>query len=124
MEIIRTNKAPAAVGPYAQAVKSGNLLFCSGQIPLRLDSTIVASEIKDQTKQVMENLREVLAAAGTSFERVVKTTIYLVDMNDFAVVNEVYGSYFEGENKPARATVAVAALPKGAKVEIDCIAEV
>ncbi len=124
MEIIKTYKAPAAIGPYVQAVKTGNLLFCSGQIPLEADGTLVAGDVKDQAKQVMENLKEVLVAAGTSFEKAVKCTIYLVDINDFASVNEVYGGYFTGEHKPARATVGVAALPKGAKVEIDCVAEV
>ena len=124
MEIIKTDKAPAAIGPYVQAVKTGNLLFCSGQIPLKADGTLVAGYVKDQAKQIMENLKEVLVAAGTSFEKAVKCTIYLVDMSDFATVNEVYGSYFVGEHRPARVTVAVAALPKGAKVEIDCVAEV
>lgn len=124
MEIIKTDKAPVAIGPYVQAVKTGNLLFCSGQIPLKADGTLVAGDVKDQVIQVMENLKEVLAAAGTSFERAVKCTIYLVDMNDFATVNEVYGGYFPSEHKPARATVGVAALPKGAKVEVDCVAEV
>ncbi len=124
METIKTDKAPAAIGPYVQAVKTGNLLFCSGQIPLKADGSLVTGEVKDEAKQVMENLKEVLAAAGTSFEKAVKCTIYLVNIADFAAVNEVYGSYFTGEHKPARVTVAVAALPKGAKVEIDCVAEV
>lgn len=123
MEIIKTAQAPAAIGPYAQAVKSGSLIFCSGQIPLKVDGSLVEGDVKNQTRQVMENLKAVLAAAGSSFEKAVKCTIYLVDMNDFAAVNEVYGSYFTAENKPARATVGVAALPKGAKVEIDCVAE-
>jgi 2-iminobutanoate/2-iminopropanoate deaminase len=86
------------------------------------DGALVSGDVKDQAKQVMENLKEVLSAAGTSFERSVKCTIYLVDMNDFAAVNEVYGGYFP-EHKPARVTVGIAALPKGAKVEIDCVAE-
>jgi len=123
METIKTDKAPAAIGPYVQAVKTGNLIFCSGQIPLKADGALVTGDIKEQATQVMENLKAVLAAAGSSFDRAVKCTIYLVDINDFAVVNEVYGSYFQVENKPARVTVAVAALPKAAKVEIDCIAE-
>lgn len=124
MEIIKTDRAPAAIGPYVQAVKTGNLLFCSGQIPLKADGTFAAGDVKEQAKQVMENLTAVLAAGGTSFDKTVKCTIYLVDINDFAAVNEVYGGYFTGEHKPARVTVGVAALPKGAKVEIDCIAEI
>lgn len=123
MEIVKTDQAPQAIGPYVQAVKSGGLIFCSGQIPLKVDGSIVDGEVREQAKQVMENLKAVLVAAGSSFEKAVKCTIYLVDMNDFAVVNEVYGSYFSG-HKPARVTVGVAALPKGAKVEIDCVAEV
>lgn len=124
METIKTDKAPAAIGPYSQAVKTGNLLFCSGQIPLKADGTLLVGEVKDEAKQVMDNLAAVLSAAGTSFEKAVKCTIYLVNIADFAAVNEVYGSYFTGEHKPARVTVAVAALPKGAKVEIDCVAEI
>lgn len=124
MEIIKTDKAPAAIGPYSQAVKSGNLLFCSGQIPLMLDGTLVSGDVRDQATRVMENLKEVLAAAGSSFEKAIKCTIYLVDINDFAAVNEVYGGYFQAEHKPARVTIGIAALPKGAKVEIDCVAEI
>lgn len=123
MEIIATDKAPAAIGPYSQAVKSGGLLFCSGQIPLDpVTGEIVSGGIRPETEQVMKNLGAVLTAAGTGFDHVVKTTIYLVDMADFPVVNEIYGSYFSGP-KPARATVAVAALPKGVRVEIDAVAE-
>lgn len=124
MEIIKTNRAPVAIGPYLQAVKSGGFVFCSGQVALKPDGSFVNGDVKAQSVQVMENLKAVLEAAGSSFARAVKCTIYLVDINDFAVVNEVYGSYFSGENKPARATVAVAALPKSAKVEIDCVAEI
>lgn len=124
MEIVKTDKAPAAIGPYAQAVKSGGFIFCSGQIALRPDGSFVDGDAKEQSRQVMENLKAVLEACGSSFAKVVKCTIYLVNINDFAGVNEVYGSYFGGESKPARATVAVSALPKGAKVEIDCIAEI
>jgi len=123
MEIIATSKAPAAIGPYSQAVKSNGLLFCSGQIPLNPETgEMVSGGIRQETEQVMKNLKAVLAAAGTGFDRVLKTTIYLVDMADFPQVNEVYSSYFSMA-KPARATVAVAALPRGAKVEIDAIAE-
>lgn len=123
MEIIATDKAPAAIGPYSQAVKSGGLLFCSGQIPLCPETgEMVSGDIRQETEQVMKNLGAVLAAAGTGFDRVLKATIYLVDMADFPQVNEIYGSYFSG-TKPARATVAVAALPRGAQVEIDAVAE-
>lgn len=123
MEIVATDKAPAAIGPYSQAVKSSGLLFCSGQIPLVSETgEMVTGDIGKETEQVMNNLAAVLAAAGTGFDRVVRTTIYLVDMADFPVVNEVYGSFFSA-TKPARATVAVAALPRGARVEIDAVAE-
>lgn len=124
MEIIKTQNAPAAIGPYSQAVKSNGLVFCSGQICLKPDGILIEGDIKAQAVQVMENLKAVLGASGSSFSKVLKTTIYLVDINDFAVVNEVYGGYFEVDMKPARATVAVNSLPRGVKVEIDCIAEV
>ncbi len=124
MEIISTKNAPAAIGPYSQAVRTGGFVFCSGQIPLKVDGTFAEGDIKVQTKQVMENLKALLVASGSDFKKVVKTTIFLTDLNDFAAVNEVYGGYFDGENKPARATVQVSALPKGAKVEIECVAEV
>lgn len=124
MQTITTPNAPAAIGPYSQAVKSNNLLFCSGQIPLIPETgEMLAGDIKKETEQVMKNLSAVLVAAGSSFDKVVKTTIYLTDMNDFPAVNEIYGSFFEGQ-KPARSTVAVAALPKGARVEIDAVATV
>jgi 2-iminobutanoate/2-iminopropanoate deaminase len=124
MEIITTDQAPAAIGPYSQAVKTGGLLFCSGQIPLDpVSGEMVSGSIEDETGRVMENLKGVLEAAGTGFDRVVKTTIYLTDMADFPVVNQVYGGYFPA-TKPARATVAVAALPRGARVEIDAVASV
>ena len=114
--------APAAIGPYAQAVQAGNLLFLSGQIPL--DPTtgeLVADDIETQTHRVLRNLEAVLAAAGASFASLVKSTIYLTDLTDFAVVNRVYGEYFSPPF-PARATVEVKALPRGARVEIDGIA--
>lgn len=123
-ETITTNAAPAAIGPYSQAVKSGGFVFCSGQIPI--DPTtgeFVSEAIAEQTEQVLKNLGQVLKAAGASFDSVVKTTVFLADMNDFAEMNEVYGRYFDG-NKPARATVQAARLPRDAKVEIDCIAAV
>ena len=119
---IETRQAPAAIGPYSQAVKGGDYLFCSGQIPLVPETgEMVAGGIEAQTRQVMTNLGQVLVAAGLDFKKVVKTTIYLADLADFAVVNEIYGSFF-GTIAPARATVQVAALPKGARVEIDAIA--
>lgn len=122
MEAISTTKAPAAIGPYSQAVKAGNLLFCSGQIPLDpVSGEMVSGTIEEETGRVMENLRAVLEAAGTGFDRVVRTTIYLLNMDDFPAVNQVYGQYLSGV-KPARATVAVASLPRGARVEIDAIA--
>jgi 2-iminobutanoate/2-iminopropanoate deaminase len=121
-EAISTPKAPAAVGPYSQAVKSGDLLFLSGQIPLDpATRALVPGDIATQAQQVLQNLGAVLEAAGASFQDVVKTTIYLVDLNDFARVNEVYGSFFES-SPPARATVGVSELPLGARIEIDAIA--
>lgn len=122
MEItsISTKQAPAAIGPYSQAVKAGNMLFCSGQIPLLPDGQMVEGGIREQTLQVMLNLKAVIAAGGGCFDQVAKTTIYLVDLADFAVVNEIYGSNFR-DIPPARATVQVASLPKGALVEIDAI---
>jgi 2-iminobutanoate/2-iminopropanoate deaminase len=122
MDVISTSKAPAAIGPYSQAISSGGFLFCSGQIPLDPTSgEMVCGSIEEETTRVMENLQAVLAAAGISFEQVVKTTLYIVDMDDFPVVNQIYGRYFS-EIKPARVTVAVAALPRGARIEIDAIA--
>lgn len=123
MEIIKTDNAPAAIGPYSQAVKSGGFVFCSGQIALKPDGTLVEGSVKEQATQVFENLQAVLKAAGSDLSKVVKTTLYLVDIADFVAVNEVCGTYFSSENKPARSTVAVSKLPKDAKVEIDCIAE-
>jgi len=119
---VQTAKAPAAIGPYSQAIKAGDYLFCSGQIPL-LPNTgeIIAGGIEPQTRQVLENLSAVLAAAGVGFKAVAKTTIYLVDLGDFSVVNEIYASYC-ADPAPARATVQVAALPKGVLVEIDAVA--
>ena len=123
-EIVSTTNAPQAIGPYSQAVKikCGSLLFCSGQIPLDPQSMqIVGTSAAEQCRQVMKNLQAVLSEAKATFTQVVKTTIYLADMNDFAAVNEVYGSYFP-DNPPARATVEVSRLPKDVKVEIDAIA--
>ncbi len=119
---IETESAPAAIGPYSQAVKAGDFIYCSGQIPLVPGTAnLVEGGVAEQTVQVMENLKQVLLAAGSDFDSVVKTTIYLADMNDFATVNEQYSAYF-GAIAPARATVQVADLPKGALVEIDAVA--
>ncbi len=121
-KIIRTDNAPAPIGPYNQAVQAGNMLFISGQIAL--DPTtgqLVQSSIKAEAQQVMENLQAVLQAAGMDFSKVVKTSIFLMDMGDFAEVNEVYAMYFS-DNYPARETVQVAGLPKGVRVEISMVA--
>ncbi len=119
---IETKNAPAAIGPYSQAVKVAGFVYCSGQIPLRPDTgEFVDGGVAEQTTQVMENLKQVLSAAGCDLNAVVKTTIYLTCMDDFSVVNEQYSRYF-GQIAPARATVQVAALPKGALVEIDAVA--
>ena len=120
-EVIATANAPAAVGPYSQAIKLNDLLFCSGQIALDpATGALVGSDVKTQTEQVMKNISAVLAAAGASFDDVVKTTCFLTDINDFAEFNQIYGQYFTG--KPARSCVAAAALPKGALVEVEVIA--
>ena len=121
-KIIATTAAPAAVGPYSQAVRIGNLVFCSGQIPL--DPTtqqMVGGDITAETKRVMENITAVLRAEGLGFQNIVKTTIFLTNLGDFQTVNEIYGSYFKSD-PPARSTVQVSALPKGANVEIEVIA--
>lgn len=121
-KIVSTNDAPAALGPYSQAIRSGAFLFCAGQIPLDPRSgQIVSDDISEQTKRVLENISAVLRAERLNFGHVVKTTIFLTDMADFQTVNEIYGSYFR-ENPPARSTVQVAALPKGARIEIEVIA--
>jgi len=119
---IETKTAPAAIGPYSQAILTKDFLFISGQIPLVPETgDMVSGSIEEQTKQVMLNLEAILRAAGLNLNNLVKTTIYLKDMNDFAVVNKIYAEYL-GSHKPARATIAVSALPKGALVEIDGIA--
>jgi 2-iminobutanoate/2-iminopropanoate deaminase len=118
--IVSTPHAPAAIGPYSQAVRAGGLLFCSGQIPLDpATGEMITGDVEAQTTQVMKNLEAVLKAGGSGLEKVVKTTIFLTDLGDFARVNKIYGSYFEGIAPPARATVQVSALPRGAKVEIE-----
>ncbi len=119
---IHSDDAPKAIGPYSQAIRAGNLVFLSGQIPLDPDTgKMVEGDIRVQIERVMHNLAAVLAVSGLSFASVVKSTIYVVDLNDYATVNEVYGERFR-ENPPARSTVQVAALPRGARVEIDLIA--
>ncbi len=122
LQAIATKNAPAAIGPYSQAIQAGNLLFCSGQIPLDpFSGEIVAGDIRRQTEQVMENIAAVLTEAGAGFNDVIKVTIFLVDMNDFGAVNEVYGRRFP-EHKPARSTVAVKALPRWVLLEIEVTA--
>ncbi|RTZ99035.1 MAG: regulator [Deltaproteobacteria bacterium] len=121
-EIIATDNAPAAIGPYSQAVKAGNLLITSGQIALHPQSgEIIGTDIGTQSRQVMENLKAVLAAGGATLEKVIKTTCFLNDMNDFAAFNQVYQSYFT-DNAPARSCVAVERLPKNVLVEVEAIA--
>ncbi len=121
-EIVATEAAPQAIGPYSQAVSLGDFVFTSGQIPIDPQTGVfVEGGIAEQTEQVLRNLAEVLRAAGTSLEAVVKTTVFLADMNDFAAMNEVYGRYFSNE-PPARSTVQAARLPRDARVEIDAIA--
>jgi 2-iminobutanoate/2-iminopropanoate deaminase len=121
-KIISTADAPAAVGPYSQAVRVGSTMYCAGQIPLDPKSgQIVTGGIDVQTRRVMENITAVLKAEGLTFDHIVKTTIFLMDLADFQTVNEIYGSYFK-QQPPARSTVQVAGLPKGARVEIEVIA--
>ena len=121
-EVIRSESAPAPIGPYSQAIRNGDLLFCSGMIALAPQSgELVGSDAAAQAEQALKNMGAILAAAGLSYADVVKTTVFLLDMNDFAAVNAVYAKYFDA-NKPARTTVAVAGLPKDARVEVDAIA--
>ena len=122
MEIIQTAQAPAAIGPYSQAIKANGLIFCSGQIPLDpATMQIIEGDIKAQTERVLLNAQAVLEAAGSSLSRVVKTTVFIKDMNDFAEMNAVYGKFFDA-SKPARSTVEVARLPRDVKIEIEVIA--
>ena len=121
-KIVSTNEAPGAIGPYSQAVRSGSLLFCSGQIPLDPKSgQIVSGDITAQTRRVLDNIAALLRAEGLNFDDVVKTTVFLTNLDDFQIVNEIYGSYFK-QNPPARSTVQVSALPRGANIEIEVIA--
>ncbi|CAA0179479.1 conserved hypothetical protein [Tenacibaculum maritimum] len=122
-KIITTSKAPAPIGPYNQAILSGNTLYTSGQIPINpATGELVSDSIESETKQVMENMKEVLAAAEMTFENVVKTSIFISDMNNFSKINEVYAKYFNENTAPARETVEVANLPKFVNVEISMIA--
>ncbi len=123
-EVIQTPHAPAPVGPYNQAIRAGAMVFCSGQVALDPVTGVVVGEgdVAQEAEQVMKNLEAVLSAAGTSFKDVVKTTVFLTDMQDFATVNAVYARYFDEATAPARACVQVSVLPKNVKVEIDCIA--
>lgn len=121
---VHTDRAPKAIGPYSQAIRAGEMIFCSGQIPIDPSTgEIIPGDIAAQTRQVLNNLREVLKAAGAEFRHVVKTTIFLKDLNDFQTVNQVYATYFNS-SFPARVTVEVSRLPKDAAVEIDAIAKV
>lgn len=121
-EIVSTENAPGAIGPYSQAIKAENMVFVSGQIPIDPQTgEFVPGGVGEQSEQVLKNLSAVLEAAGSSLNNVVKTTVFLADMNDFAVMNEIYARFFS-ENKPARATVEAARLPRDARVEIECIA--
>ena len=123
-KIVSTKHAPAAIGPYSQAVVSNGFAFLSGQIPLDpATGHLIEGDVSEQTERVLENLKAVLHACGSSIDKVVKTTVYLTDMREFSQMNEVYGRYF-GENPPARATIQAARLPKDVRVEIDCIATV
>ncbi len=124
MEYVKTADAPQAIGPYSQAVKVGDMLYTSGQIALKPDGSeeILSKGVEEQTKQVLENLENVLKAAGSSLQKVIKTTIFLADMDDFTKVNAIYEKKFAG-HKPARSTVAVKSLPKGALIEIEAIAK-
>lgn len=122
LKTISTENAPAAIGPYSQAVQAGNMLFCSGQIALDPSTgELLQGDVVMQAERVLENIAAVLSASGVGFDDVVKTTIFLVEMGDFAAVNEVYGRYFSN-HKPARSTVAVKSLPRGALVEIETVA--
>ena len=120
MNIVSTPNAPQAIGPYSQAIEINGVIYSSGQIALRPDGSFVDGDVEEQTTLVMQNLSAVLEAAGSSLQKVVKTTIFLANMDDFTKVNAIYGEFF-GEHKPARSTVCVKSLPKGAQVEIEVI---
>ena len=120
-KVINTEKAPAAIGPYSQGIEIQNLVYTSGQLPLNPETKVLETEIKAATKQSLENCKAILEKAGTGFDKVIKTTVFVKDLNDFVAVNEVYGTYFN-ENPPARSCVQVAKLPMDAPVEIEVIA--
>ncbi len=120
-QIIKTDQAPKAIGPYSQAVKAGNMLFLSGQIPINPATGEITGDIKAQTRQALENLKAILSASGASPENVVKTTVFLKNLDDFNAMNEIYREYFSGD-PPARSTVEVSRIPRGALVEIEAIA--
>ncbi len=121
---IKTDAAPDPVGPYNQAIKAGNFVYCSGQIAINPNSKKIdcLGDIKGETTQVLNNLKAVLTASGASLEEVIKTTIFLTDLNNFQIVNEIYSEFFQNEPSPARACVEVSSLPKGVLIEIDCVA--
>lgn len=121
MQPINSEKAPEALGPYSHGVKVGNMFYSSGQIPLDLEGKVVSEDVKEQTKQVMDNIGHVLEAAGLNYSHIVKTTIFISDMGSFPYINEVYGSYFSGK-LPARSCVEVSRLPKDVQVEIEVVA--
>ncbi|MCI6217840.1 MAG: RidA family protein [Helicobacter sp.] len=121
MQIIHTQNAPQAIGPYSQAIKSGGFIFASGQIALDSQNSFPHTDIREQTIQVLKNLQAILESQGSSLQKVIKTTIFLTDMDNFGIVNEVYAEFF-GPHKPARSTIGVKELPRGALVEIECIA--
>jgi 2-iminobutanoate/2-iminopropanoate deaminase len=121
LNFIQTNNAPAAIGPYSQAVEINGMIYTSGQIALKPDGSFINGSVKEQAVQVLENLKQVLLASGSEPNKVVKSTIFLANMDDFAVINEIYANFF-GNHKPARSTVAVKTLPKNALIEIDVVA--
>ncbi|MET3576224.1 RidA family protein [Bhargavaea ullalensis] len=121
MNIISTDKAPAAIGPYSQGIVTGGVVYTSGQIPLTPEGGLIDGSVEEQTHQVFKNLSAVLEAGGSSLGRVVKATVFIADMNDFGTINDIYASYF-GDHKPARSCVEVARLPKDVKVEIEAVA--
>ena len=122
--LIKTSNAPDPVGPYNQAIKAGNFIFCSGQIAINPETNNIdcLGNIEDETKQVLKNLKAVLNSGGATFDDVIKTTIFLTDLKNFQIVNEIYSNFFGGEDSPARACVEVSSLPKGVMIEIDCVA--
>lgn len=121
MRVVSTNKAPAAIGPYSQGVIVNNMFYSSGQIPLTPEGELVAGDVREQTHQVFSNLQAVLAEAGASLDTVVKATVFIADMEEFGIINEIYAEYF-GDHKPARSCVEVARLPKDVKIEVEVVA--